>query len=161
MAEPAIPTDTSHDVASPVATAPTTPLGTQNIALSAALLAQAVGAFEPPAGKSVEPVEVTLQLFKELQPSNALEAMFVSQLAACHSHCTKMFKRASKALSEDNQIKYLQISERLMRCFATSVTALEKYRRGGQQSVVVEHVHVNAGGQAIVGNITRGQGHDA
>ena len=34
--------------------------------------------------------------------------------------------------------------------------ALKKYRTGGQQKVVVEHVNVNKGGQAIVGNVTKG-----
>jgi hypothetical protein len=32
--------------------------------------------------------------------------------------------------------------------------ALSNMRRGGRQKVVVEHVHVYPGGQAIVGNVT-------
>jgi hypothetical protein len=31
--------------------------------------------------------------------------------------------------------------------------ALKRYRTGGQQKVTVEHVTVNAGGQAIVGAV--------
>ena len=38
------------------------------------------------------------------------------------------------------------------------VEALDKHRRKGQQTVVVEHVHVNDGGQAIVGNVSAGRG---
>ena len=34
--------------------------------------------------------------------------------------------------------------------------ALKKYRTGGEQKVTVEHVTVNSGGQAIVGNIPTG-----
>ena len=33
-----------------------------------------------------------------------------------------------------------------------------KDRRGGEQKMVVEHVHVHDGGQAIVGSVTRGSG---
>jgi hypothetical protein len=33
------------------------------------------------------------------------------------------------------------------------VEALAKLRRGGEQTVRVEHVHVHEGGQAIVGNV--------
>jgi hypothetical protein len=33
------------------------------------------------------------------------------------------------------------------------VEALHRYRGKGQQKVTVEHVHVNAGGQAIVGTV--------
>lgn len=32
---------------------------------------------------------------------------------------------------------------------------LNKMRRGGEQHVRVEHVHVHQGGQAIVGNVTQ------
>ncbi|HUS97392.1 MAG TPA: hypothetical protein VMX97_11680 [Hyphomicrobiaceae bacterium] len=34
--------------------------------------------------------------------------------------------------------------------------ALKRYRTGGQQRVIVEHVTVNEGGQAIVGNVETG-----
>jgi hypothetical protein len=36
--------------------------------------------------------------------------------------------------------------------------ALDKHRGKGQQTVRVEHVTVNAGGQAIVGNVEAGGG---
>ena len=39
---------------------------------------------------------------------------------------------------------------------AVQMEALKRYRTGGQQRVIVEHVTVNAGGQAIVGSVTRG-----
>jgi len=40
--------------------------------------------------------------------------------------------------------------------YAVQMEALKRYRTGGQQRVIVEHVTVNAGGQAIVGSVTRG-----
>ena len=44
----------------------------------------------------------------------------------------------------------------MLRTFALQVEALQRYRGKGQQKVTVEHVHVHAGGQAIVGAITPG-----
>ena len=39
--------------------------------------------------------------------------------------------------------------------------ALKRYRTDGQQKVTVEHVHVHAGGQAVVGTVnTRGRGQE-
>ena len=38
----------------------------------------------------------------------------------------------------------------------SQVEALKRYRTGGEQTVRVEHVTVNEGGQAIVGNVTHG-----
>jgi hypothetical protein len=43
---------------------------------------------------------------------------------------------------------------RLTKAFASQVDALAKLRRGGEQRVVVEHVHIHAGGRAIVGEVT-------
>jgi hypothetical protein len=44
---------------------------------------------------------------------------------------------------------------RLMRAFATQVEVLRRLRNGGQQFVRVEHVHVNDGGQAVIGNVKK------
>jgi hypothetical protein len=41
-----------------------------------------------------------------------------------------------------------------MRTFAQLVDTLDRRRRGGEQKVTVEHVHVHAGGQAIVGSVS-------
>jgi hypothetical protein len=51
---------------------------------------------------------------------------------------------------------------RLLRAYATQVEALRRLRHGGSQTLRVEHVHVNEGGQAIIGNVrsgTAGEGH--
>jgi hypothetical protein len=35
---------------------------------------------------------------------------------------------------------------------------LKRYRTGGEQKVTVQHVTVNEGGQAVVGNLSHGGG---
>jgi hypothetical protein len=47
-----------------------------------------------------------------------------------------------------------------MRTYAVQVETLARLRKGGQQKVVVEHVHVYPGGQAIVGNVSNPGGRD-
>ena len=42
-----------------------------------------------------------------------------------------------------------------MRAYATQVEVLRRLRSGGQQFVRVEHVHVNDGGQAVIGNVKK------
>jgi hypothetical protein len=39
---------------------------------------------------------------------------------------------------------------------AIGLEALKRHRTGGDQKVTVQQVSVNEGGQAIVGNVTRG-----
>jgi hypothetical protein len=43
-----------------------------------------------------------------------------------------------------------------VRTFTAQLEALQRYRGKGQQKVTVEHVNVNAGGQAIVGTVHPG-----
>jgi hypothetical protein len=51
-----------------------------------------------------------------------------------------------------------------MNLFLKQVETLEKYRgKAAQQKVIVEHVHIHEGGQAVVGHIEskpRGEGDD-
>ena len=42
-----------------------------------------------------------------------------------------------------------------MRAYATQVEVLRRLRNGGQQFVRVEHVHVNDGAQAVIGNVEK------
>jgi hypothetical protein len=42
---------------------------------------------------------------------------------------------------------------RLFRVYVSQVEALRRIRNGGSQFVRVEHVHVNEGGQAVIGNV--------
>jgi hypothetical protein len=41
----------------------------------------------------------------------------------------------------------------LMKVFTMQVEFLRRLRNGSQQLVRVEHVHINDGGQAIIGNV--------
>ena len=50
------------------------------------------------------------------------------------------------------------LAVKLLRTYTAQVEALAKLRRGGEQTVRVEHVHVHSGGQAIVGSVTPGGG---
>src|ERR1700704_3197963 len=42
---------------------------------------------------------------------------------------------------------------RLLRAYSAQVEVFRRLRHGGQQLVRVEHVHINGGGQAIIGNV--------
>jgi hypothetical protein len=71
------------------------------------------------------------------------------RLGQALGHAAVPVARASTAC-----INFSRVLSRLQRAFTTQLDSLSKLRRGGQQKVVVEHVHVYEGGQAIVGNVT-------
>jgi hypothetical protein len=47
---------------------------------------------------------------------------------------------------------------KLCRTYTSLVEALTKYRTKGQQKITVQHVNINDGGQAVIGDITQGGG---
>jgi hypothetical protein len=51
--------------------------------------------------------------------------------------------------------KPISAAARLMRAYATQVEVLRRLRHGKQEVVRVEHVHVNDGGQAGIGNVKK------
>ena len=92
----------------------------------------------------------------ELKPSTHLEAMLCAQIVATNAAIAQAFHQLTGAKSLEQRDSALNMVTRLQRIFLTQVELLEKLRGKGQQHVTVEHIHVNAGGQAIVGNVAHG-----
>ena len=87
-----------------------------------------------------------------IAPGNELEGMMAAQLIAAHNAAMECYRRAM--LSEqtfEGRRENLSQANKLSRTFSTLVEALNRHRGKGQQKVTVEHVHVHAGGQAVVG----------
>jgi hypothetical protein len=83
------------------------------------------------------------------------EAMLATQMVATHAGAIRALQRlrGSKTVAQQDSNGNLAI--KLLRTFTMQLEALHRYRGKGQQKVTVEHVHVNAGGQAIVGTVQR------
>ncbi|MCJ2024709.1 hypothetical protein [Methylobacterium sp. J-067] len=93
-----------------------------------------------------------------IEPQNEAEAMLAAQMVGTHSVAMDMLSRAKQATSTGHLERYGTLATKLLRTYTAQLEALAKVRRGGAQKVVVEHVHVHAGGQAIVGHVTGAQG---
>lgn len=93
------------------------------------------------------------------RPQNELEAMILSQLALTHSLAMDFLVRAKNADQVPQLDSEGRMATKLMLAFAGHVELLDRLRRGGSQTMRVEHVHVHAGGQAVVGLVApRGGG---
>lgn len=97
-----------------------------------------------------------LAVVRAVQPRDELEAMLATQMGAVHAATMAMASRLNRADTLPQQDAVERAMNKLARTFAVQLEALKRYRTGGQQRVVVEHVTVNAGGQAIVGPVTHG-----
>ena len=90
---------------------------------------------------------------RDLAPRDAVERMLTVQLAATHVATIRSARWMATADNLPQIEAHYTGFNKLARTFAAQVEALRKHRNGGQQKVIVEHVTVNAGGQAIVGNV--------
>jgi hypothetical protein len=87
-------------------------------------------------------------------PKDELEGMIAAQLIAAHSAVMECHRRAMIAeQSFEGRRDNLSLASKLSRAFAMLLETLNHHRGKGQQKIMVEHVHVHPGGQAIVGNV--------
>jgi hypothetical protein len=95
-----------------------------------------------------------LALLYEINPKTPLEGMLAVQMVGMHYLTTEMMNRAAHPdQSIDGVDRNVNRVTKLSRLFVAQIEVLQKLQGKGQQTVRVEHVTVNAGGQAIVGNV--------
>lgn len=98
-------------------------------------------------------LNAALAVIDGIRPENEVEAMLASQMAMAHVLTMQAMARTHWT---DNIPEYQtagNLALKLSRTFTMQIEALAKLRRGGEQTVRVEHVHVHNGGQAIVGAV--------
>jgi hypothetical protein len=110
---------------------------------------------------SVKEINDHFALMGELKPQDAFEGLLISQMLMVHKQAMHNLRKSN--LDENMNRTDIQDSltnryVKLMRLYTQQLEALDKHRRGGQQRMTVEHVHVHEGGQAIVGNVSQGGG---
>ena len=101
-------------------------------------------------------LDFALAIVKAVDPKDELEALLATQMAAVHISTMAMARRLRNAELIETRDSASGAFNKLARTFTTQIEALKKHRANGEQTVRVEHVHVHAGGQAVVGNLGTG-----
>jgi len=95
----------------------------------------------------------------EMGPRDPAETMLSMQMVTCHAQIMNLMahvtQKETALTSEAGEIS-IKLAERLMRIYTKQMETLSQYRRKGEQKMIVEHITVNNGGQAIVGNLNKG-----
>jgi hypothetical protein len=135
-------------------------LGTTDVAFLNGLLTQLANAGIQ--GKQVDDptLNFMLSVVKGIAPRDQLEAMLAAQMAAVHMATMTFARRLAHVETIPQQDSAERAFNKLARTFASQLEALNRHRGKGQQKVIVEHVHVHAGGQAVVGTIETPGGGD-
>ena len=82
---------------------------------------------------------------------NSLEKMLCHQLAAAHSAAMKLVGRVGGGgmpIVEESRLA--NAAGRMMQIFQEGVLTLQKLKTGGRQTMIVQHVQVSDGGNALV-----------
>ena len=133
-------------------------LGTTDTAFLTGLLGQLADAGRQGPEVDERGLNFMLSVVKGIEPEDEVEAMLAAQMAAVHNATMTFARRLNHVENIVQQDSAERAFNKLARTFTAQVEALKRYRTGGEQRVVVEHVHVHQGGQAIVGTVNRGGG---
>ena len=129
--------------------------GTASSAFVAASLQQLIAAARlPNSGICEIAVNASLAFIEGAKPRDEIECALVIQMACTHSAAMAVLNRLGGAAGDRTVAAMASAAARLLRAYATQVEALRRLRNGGSQTVRVEHVHVNEGGQALIGNVS-------
>jgi hypothetical protein len=104
-------------------------------------------------------LNAALAVISGARPTDEIEAMLAAHMAIANIVLLELVARTRGSIEghryEGDGIKRLDVlgnlTNKFMRTYTMQVEALARKRRKGEQNIRVEHVHVHAGGQAIVG----------
>ena len=99
-----------------------------------------------------------LAMINGINPNDPIEAMLAAQMAAVHRATMTFARRLAHVETIPRQDSAERAFNKLARTFTTQLEALNRHRGKGQQKIVVQHVNVSDGGQAIVGTVEQGGG---
>ncbi len=129
--------------------------GTEDATLQSHLLCQAASTVSDFAGRELKTFDHLAAALHGIRPKDSLEAMLATQMVAVHRMAMSCMGRAARPDQSDLGVEVnINRATKLMRSFVIQTEALGRYRGKGEQKMVVEHVHVHKGGQAIVGPVS-------
>jgi len=128
-------------------------IGTADSSFLDGILHQLVNASSAGQAPDQAGLNFMMAVVKGIEPRDQVEAMLAAQMAAVHSATMTFARRLAHVDNIAQQDSAERAFNKLARTFAAQVEALKRYRTGGEQRVIVQHVTVNEGGQAIVGTV--------
>jgi hypothetical protein len=108
------------------------------------------------AGDQETHINAALAMIEAAAPKDEIEAALAVQMACTHTAAMGILAKLDCGFGTERRIAaFGSAAARLLRAYATQVEVLRRLRSGGQQFVRVEHVHVNDGGQAVIGIVRK------
>lgn len=138
--------------------------GSPDIDFFQTLLSQATSTLS--IGENEEKANFIAAFMHGLKPRDETEGILITQMLGTHNLIMEYMRRAmipEQYLEAADD--YTNRAYKLMNIFLKQIETLERYRgKTAQQKVIVEHVHIHEGGQAVVEHIesrARGEGDES
>jgi len=130
-------------------------LGTSSSDFVNASLFQLQKAAQLPCGGISEiAINAALAMIQAAEPQNEIEGALAVQMACTHTAAISILARFGGSGGSERRVAALaSAASRLLRAYSGQVETLRRLHHGSDQHVRVEHVHVNEGGQTVIGNI--------
>jgi hypothetical protein len=130
-------------------------LGTMSPDFVNASLLQIQAAARSPYGTISEThINAALAMIEAAAPKDEIEAALAVQMACTHTAAMAVLAKMDAAFGTERRITaFGSTAARLMKAYAMQLEVLRRLRVGGQQFMRIEHVHINHGGQAVIGNV--------
>jgi hypothetical protein len=126
----------------------------RNAFINSSLVQLQAAARLPFGGISETAVNAALAMIEAAAPKDEIEGALAVQMACTHTAAMAVLAGLGGGHGSELRVAALgSAAARLLRAYATQVEVLRRLRHGGQQYVRVEHVYVNDGGQAVIGNV--------
>jgi hypothetical protein len=107
--------------------------------------------------------ELAIDMAESLEAANSAELGLTHQMAAAHALSLRLIGRANLEIEgmgrfdwqrkREAMVEIARLSNaaaRLMQTYQQALLVFAKVRNGGKQTVIVQHVQVNDGGQAVI-----------
>lgn len=133
-------------------------LGTTNGTFANGLLNQLVNVARTGKQLTADELNFALAAVRGIGPKDETEALLATQMVAIHNATVAAARRLAHVETLAQQDSASNMLNKLARTFAGQVETLKKYRSTGEQSIKVQHVTVADGGQAVIGNVSKGGG---
>lgn len=103
---------------------------------------------------------MALDAAESMGAGNSLERMLGHQMAVAHEAAMRLMNRAMRHTEDGGDsveaARLANTAARLLSVFQDGLLTLQRLRTGGAQTVTVQHVTMQPGAQAVIGNVSAG-----
>jgi hypothetical protein len=100
--------------------------------------------------------ELAIEAAESSKAEGAVQKMICHQMAAAHRHAMRLLAESEAQRDSVEKCRMAATASKLMDAYSRAAIALQRLQTGSSQVVTVQHVQINGGQTAIVGNFRGG-----